>query len=195
MADFSLSDVKKRIRALLISCKGGCSPRNLYSDYKEVTGEAIPYEKLGYRSFMALIHDIPDAVSSRLTRDNRTMLYAVPDDKTRHIASMVAKQRGPVCSNEIIRPNSSSRSRAPLQQPSRRIPESFCPQLIALFLSYPNGISLERFPEAYARRYGYYLNYRFEWLGFSDNSVGGRGGAKFTNKKYAGVTMSCVLFF
>lgn len=147
----SLGDVKKRIRALLISSKNGSTLKQLYSDYKSVIGEELPYRELGYPSVIALIRSIPDVVSVKLNGPERAaMLYGVPDEKTAHLARMVARQR----------PSRSAGNVQPRRNPPpKRIPNGFAVQLKQLFLSYPNGVSLERFNEAFARRFGYYLKY------------------------------------
>lgn len=147
----TLTDVKKRIRALLISSKSGCTLKTLYQDHLSVIGEELPYKRLGYRTLVAFVKTIPDVVSLKV-RDGETLLYAVPDETTQHISRMVSRQR-------------SSRSAAYVQppprkkQPQKRIPEAFGIQLKQLFLSYPNGIALERFNEAFGRRYGYYVKF------------------------------------
>ena len=146
-----IGDVKKRVRALLTSSPSGCSPRQLFNDYREVIGADIPYGDLGYRSLMSFVRDIPDVVSVRVTRDNRTVLYAVPDESTIHISRMVARQK------HSCQPRVQPARRPP---PLKEIPSKFQTQLKTLFLSYPNGISLERFGQAFAQRFGYYLNFR-----------------------------------
>ena len=145
-------EVKKRIRALLVSSKGGSTPKQLFQDYREVIGEDIPFSKLGYRSLMAFIHDMADVVSVKVNRDGRKMLYAVPDPRTQHIARMVSKQR-------TSRPGGSQPAPPRRNPQPRKIPDAFNTQLKQLFLCYPNGISLERFNEAFARRFGYYLRF------------------------------------
>ena len=148
-----LADVKKRVRALLISSKGGCSPKQICLDYRVVIGEDIPYQELGYRSLMAFMYDIPDVVTVKLTRDNRTMLYAIADEKTQHISRMVSRQKTSRSAGSVV-------VQPPRRKPPpRRIPDTFSVQLKQLFLSYPNGVSLERFNEAFARRFGYYLKF------------------------------------
>ena len=146
------ADVTKRIRALLISAKGGCSPKELYQDYREVVGESIPYQELGYRSLMTFIHDIPDVVTAKLTRDNRIMLHAVTDRNTQHIARMVSRQKPSRSAGYVTVP-------PPRRNPPKRIPETFGIQLKQLFLCYPNGVTLDRFNEAFARRFGYYVKF------------------------------------
>ena len=147
----TLNDVKKRIRALLISVKGGCTLKALYEDYRFVIGEQLPYSRFGYKTLVSFIKTMPDVVSIRV-RDGNTLLYAVPDNNTQHLSRLVSRQR-------------SSRSAAYTQppprrkQPLKRIPEAFVLQLKQLFLSYPNGIALDRFNEAFGRRFGYYVKF------------------------------------
>ena len=147
-----LADVKKRVRALLISSPSGCSPKQLWQDYRQVIGEELPYSALGYRSLMAFIQDISDVVKVTLTRDNHTVIYAVADEKTRHISRMVSRQKHSRSAGHVQPPP----ARNP---PPKTIPDAFNLQLKQLFLCYPNGLSLERFSEAFSHRFGYYLNF------------------------------------
>ena len=149
-----LDEVKKRLRALLISSKGGCSPKQLYQDYREVIGEEIPYEELGFNSLTSFINSIPDVVTVSRTRDGRTMLYAVANQETQHIVKMVSRQRTTRSAGNLAVQQSKRRA------PPKKIPDTFGIQLKQLFLSYPTGVSLNRFNEAFARRFGYYLNFQ-----------------------------------
>ena len=163
----TLHQVKNRIRAVLLSAKHGCSPRQLLNDYEHFIGESIPYEELGFGSYMDLLQAIPDAVCIVRSRD-RTTLYGVPDTSTQHIAKMVSKQRdnssragfdghGPPRMSMIV---SSSRPAANPVAKIPQVPSSFRVQLRSLLLSYPNGILLSDFSEAFARRFAYYCNYK-----------------------------------
>lgn len=168
MPSNSLNQVKNRIRAVLISAKHGCSPRQLLNDYEHFIGEPIPYEELGFGNFMEFLRSIPDAVCIVRSRD-RTTLHGVPDAKNQHIAKMVSKQRDHpsragfdghghprmsmiVPSGKSI--GGSTVSKAP------QVPSTFRVQLRSLLLSYPNGIALADFSEAFARRFAYYCNYK-----------------------------------
>ena len=149
-----LDEVKKRLRALLISSKGGCTPRQLYQDYREVIGEEIPYEELGYHSLTSFINAIPDVMTTGRTRDGRTVLYAVANQETQHILRMVSRQK---TSRSAGSPAVQPPKRRP---PPKKIPDAFGIQLKQLFLSYPNGVSLDRFNKAYSQRFGYYPNFQ-----------------------------------
>ena len=160
MAQASLLDVKKRIRALLISSKNGCSPKSLYQDYQNVIGEELPFKQLGYRSMMAFITTIPDVVAVRVSQDKRTVLRAVADENTQHISRLVSRQRSSSASSSVyVQPPPRRKA------PPRRIPDIFATHLKQLFLCYPNGIPLERFAGAYSQRFGHYV--RFQPWGYA----------------------------
>lgn len=158
---------KKTIRALLVSSKGGCSPRSLVDDYKYLYGESIPYEELGFRSLMELLHHMKDVVVVQHRVDG-VRLYGIADEKTRHIAGMVAKQKSSKkgrtenvpsypTTNMVTR---RGRSWGSVHTQQLKPPVAFQAQLKSLFQSYPNGIALHNFTEAFARRFGYYFGYR-----------------------------------
>lgn len=57
MADEEL--VKKMVRAVLQSSKNGVSLSDLQVEYKDLTGELIPYKQMGYATLDALLHSMP----------------------------------------------------------------------------------------------------------------------------------------
>ena len=159
--------VKKTIRALLLSSKSGSTPRQLMNDYKYVAGNAIPYVEFGYDSLMSYLSSLKDVVSVSKSRDT-TLLRAVPDSSTKHIAKLVSKQRssdsgliggGPRLSS--VRPASRSTSSPSYSE----VPPTFKAKIKTLMLSYPGGITLGTFQEAFGRRFSYYFSFR-NW-GFS----------------------------
>lgn len=160
-------EVKKTIRALLLSSKSGSTPRQLMNDYKYVTGNAIPYDNFGYDSLMSYLSSLKDVVSVSRSRD-RTLLRAVPDSNTKHIAKLVSKQKssesgliggGPRLSS--VRPASRSVSSPCYSE----VPPTFRAKIKTLMLSYRDGLALSGFLEAFARRFSYYFSFR-NW-GFS----------------------------
>ena len=117
---------------------------------------------------MELLHDMRDAVSVHY-RPEGTRLYGIADKSTKHIADMVAsqkdskKKKGPV--NSSSHPTMSmitkrSASWGAKDSPIPKAPLTFHSQLKTLFLSYPNGVALHDFTEAFARRFGYYFSYK-----------------------------------
>ncbi|XP_045694775.1 tudor domain-containing protein 5 isoform X3 [Phyllostomus hastatus] len=85
--------LRKEIRSLLISAKDGLTPQQLEKEYLLMVGSHLPLRILGYRSTMELVLDMPDVVSICPGGDGTVILKAIPDESTKGIASLVAKQR------------------------------------------------------------------------------------------------------
>ncbi|XP_004643496.1 tudor domain-containing protein 5 isoform X2 [Octodon degus] len=85
--------LRKEIRSLLISTKDGLTPHQLEKEYLLMVGNRLPLRILGYRSTMELVLDMPDVVSVCPSGDGTVILKAIPDESTKGIASLVAKQR------------------------------------------------------------------------------------------------------
>ncbi|XP_011904513.1 PREDICTED: tudor domain-containing protein 5 isoform X3 [Cercocebus atys] len=85
--------LRKEIRSLLISTKDGLSPQELEKEYLLMVGNHLPLRILGYRSTMELVLDMPDVVSVCHGAGGTVILKAIPDESTKGIASLVAKQR------------------------------------------------------------------------------------------------------
>ena len=159
----SLENVKKEIRALLISIKHGCTPKQLQDDYLQVMGDNIPYMRFGHTNMMSFIRSIPDVVSVCLTRNN-TVLYGVPNSQTKKIYNLVAKQRStkkgsPGWITVPPRMNMITKCSAPPSPKDPAVPSSFKVRLKELMLSYPNGIPVDNFNEAFAKRFHHYIAY------------------------------------
>ena len=149
------AELKKRVRALLISSKQGCTPNSLLRDYRSVFGEGLPLNEFGYRTVVAMAEDMPDVI--RIQKGGTgygITLRGVADESTRHIAKMVSRQRN------------TGFHQMKAEQPVRRtvitpsIPFHIQGCLRQLMHAYPNGLLIEHFEEAYARRFGYYLSLR-----------------------------------
>ncbi|XP_032147162.1 tudor domain-containing protein 5 [Sapajus apella] len=85
--------LRKEIRSLLISTKDGLSPQQLEKEYLLMVGNHLPLRILGYRSTMELVLDMPDVVSVCSGAGGTVILKAIPDESTKGIASLVAKQK------------------------------------------------------------------------------------------------------
>lgn len=160
----SLEDVKKEIRALLISTKHGCTPKQLQNDYLQVMGENLPFHCFGYTNLMSFVQSMPDVVSVCLSRNN-TILYGVSNSKTKKIHDLVAKQKnshkGPSGWTTVPpRMNMVTKNSAPPPHKDPVVPSPFKIRLKELMLSYPNGILLNVFNEAFAKRFHYYIAYQ-----------------------------------
>nr|XP_020839983.1 tudor domain-containing protein 5 isoform X2 [Phascolarctos cinereus] len=164
--------LRKEIRSLLISTKDGLTAQQLEREYLSMVGNHLPLlsESWGYRSTMELVLDMPDVVSVCPCGDGTVILKAIPDETTKGIASLVAKQRS---SNKLRnyaqkgRANVGSGSGFRQRLPYRgRIPpilpavvKSELKDLLAF-----SPILLSDFEKAFAKRFGrsfQYMQYGF----------------------------------
>ncbi|XP_011359578.1 tudor domain-containing protein 5 [Pteropus vampyrus] len=162
--------LRKEIRSLLISTKDGLTPQQLEKEYLLMIGSHLPLRILGYRSTMELMLDMPDVVSVCPCGDGTVILKAIPDESTKGIASLVAKQRSShkvrnsmqkgrasVCSGPSSRPRVPYRGRVPPILPA--VVKSELKDLLAL-----SPVLLSDFEKAFARRFGrsfQYVQYGF----------------------------------
>uniref|UniRef100_A0A672PTQ7 Tudor domain-containing protein 7B n=1 Tax=Sinocyclocheilus grahami TaxID=75366 RepID=A0A672PTQ7_SINGR len=90
MADEEL--VKKMVRAVLQSSKSGVSLSNLQVEYKDLTGELIPYKQLGYATLDALLHSMPSVVKLDKGQSGEVMCHATTGNEMTHITKLAARQ-------------------------------------------------------------------------------------------------------
>lgn len=147
MAD--LLTVKREVRSLLLSLKGGCTPKQLQDDYLKIIGEPLPYRQLGFSSFTAFLESVPDVVRISGPRQAR-VLYGQANESTKHIARMVQSQRCPSKGRGRPRPSETVTKQTPT------VPIDFEVNLARLFLAFPDGVAVSNFVEAYGRRFGRY---------------------------------------
>ncbi|KAJ7332015.1 hypothetical protein JRQ81_014195 [Phrynocephalus forsythii] len=88
-----MNSLKKEVRSILIATKEGLTPSNLEQEFKSMIGEQLPFRVLGYRSVMELVQDMPDVVNICTQGNGIVHLKAIPDESTKGIASLVAKQK------------------------------------------------------------------------------------------------------
>ena len=55
-------DVKRNVRAVLLSKIGGVPLESFNKDYKSLLGDHLPYRKLGYSNLEQALQAMPDAV-------------------------------------------------------------------------------------------------------------------------------------
>uniref|UniRef100_A0A8D1KD01 Tudor domain-containing protein 5 n=1 Tax=Sus scrofa TaxID=9823 RepID=A0A8D1KD01_PIG len=162
--------LRKEIRSLLISTKDGLTPQQLEKEYLLMVGNHLPLRILGYRSTMELVLDMPDVVSVCPCGDGTVILKAIPDESTKGIASLVAKQRSShkvrncmqkgragVCSGPSSRRRVPYRGRVPPILPA--VVKSELKDLLAL-----SPVLLSDFEKAFAKRFGrsfQYVQYGF----------------------------------
>ncbi|XP_017915474.1 PREDICTED: tudor domain-containing protein 5 [Capra hircus] len=162
--------LRKEIRSLLISTKDGLTPQQLEKEYLLMVGNHLPLRILGYRSIMELVLDMPDVVSVCPCGDGTVILKAIPDESTKGIANLVAKQksnhkvrnsvqkgRASVCSGPSSRRRVPYRGRVPPILPA--VVKSELKDLLAL-----SPVLLSDFENAFANRFGrsfQYVQYGF----------------------------------
>ncbi|XP_007432545.1 tudor domain-containing protein 5 [Python bivittatus] len=88
-----MNSLKKEVRSLLTSIKGGLTPYQLEQEYKSMIGKQLPFQMLGYHSVMELVKDMHDVVNICPKGDGTVVLKAIADESTKRIASLVARQK------------------------------------------------------------------------------------------------------
>ncbi|XP_074078254.1 tudor domain-containing protein 5 isoform X2 [Macrotis lagotis] len=162
--------LRKEVRSLLISTKDGLTAQQLEREYLAMVGSHLPLRALGYRSTMELVLDMPDVVSVCPCGDGSVILRAIPDETTKGIASLVAKQRS---SNKLRNTTQKGRANVGSSSGSRRrlpyrgriapiLPAVVKSELRDLLAFSP--ILLSDFEKAFAKRFGrsfQYMQYGF----------------------------------
>ena len=168
--------VKKSIRAILLSAKNGLTVDELRKDYKDMIGESIPLRELDCNSVMELVQKMPDVVSVHKSAQGVNILRGIADSRSVHVARMVSRQKS-------SKPYSAMKSGitkkliTPSKCISHTIPEvpiNVRLKIQQLMISYPNGLPLNKFHEAFNKRFGYYLHvssWRFANLRETLNSL------------------------
>uniref|UniRef100_A0A4W4GGE3 Tudor domain-containing protein 5 n=1 Tax=Electrophorus electricus TaxID=8005 RepID=A0A4W4GGE3_ELEEL len=169
--DELLSGLKKDLRSLLVSAKRGLSPEQLRRDYLCMLGQAVPLRRLGFRSMLDMVKQMPDVVQLDYAVDGSVLLKAIGDETTKGIEELVSKQR------DRKSRSSARKGASPSGYPSRQrplalprcgpappaIPAQLRSQLKRLLLHGPVGLSeLEaRYTACFGRplqvtHYGFY---------------------------------------
>ncbi|XP_057626326.1 tudor domain-containing protein 5 [Chionomys nivalis] len=157
--------LRKEIRSLLISTKDGLTPQQLEKEYLLMVGNHLPLRILGYRSTMELVLDMPDVVSVCPCGDGTVILKAIPDESTKGIASLVAKQRrSHKVQNSIQKGRTSVCSgRVPYRGRVPPILPAFVKSELKDLLAF-SPVLLSDFEKAFAKRFGrsfQYMQYGF----------------------------------
>ncbi|KAK2815923.1 hypothetical protein Q5P01_026390 [Channa striata] len=84
--------IKKMLRSVLQSSKGGVSIYSLQSEYRSLCGENIPLKKLGFSKLEDYLRSIPSVVRLE-NRMGELQCFATVCKETAHIAELVAKQK------------------------------------------------------------------------------------------------------
>jgi len=84
---------KIELRSVLLGMKNGASLRQFHNEFETRMGRSIPFKQLGFKNVVELIENLPDVAYLDYDNSGDLRVYAVPDDKTAHIARMVSKQK------------------------------------------------------------------------------------------------------
>jgi len=154
---------KAELRAVLNSTPT-CLPLNrLEADYRHLVGHPIPFRDMGYNTLADFLKDIPDVITCWMSH-GQLMTKAVTVESTEHIASLVARQRNKknIPSDMVPRSRKGSREQSgppkPVPQTSSSDYYILRGRIQGLLFAYKSGIKLSQFLEAYAKRFGQYIN-------------------------------------
>lgn len=145
--------VKRIVRAILLSSKHGCTPKQLLSDYERNIGTRLPFRELGFASLSEFVASMPDAV--RVSQNGGTVvLYGIPDESTEQLSRMISRQKD---SKRPVIPSSEAWDNPTPSAP--KAPVTFVAQLRMLMLAYPSGLEVNSFAEAFVRRFNFHLSF------------------------------------
>ncbi|KAI6649307.1 hypothetical protein LOD99_11673 [Oopsacas minuta] len=88
MTDDQLSQMKKSLRAVLISCPEGTPLAKVESDYRSFMGESLSYRQFGFRNIESFLRSIPDTV-----RVSGPIAYGVACEEIKHVTKLINNQR------------------------------------------------------------------------------------------------------
>uniref|UniRef100_A0A3P8W449 Tudor domain containing 7 a n=1 Tax=Cynoglossus semilaevis TaxID=244447 RepID=A0A3P8W449_CYNSE len=128
--------VKKMLRSVLLSSKGGVSFNNLPSEYRSLCGESIPLKKLGYSKLEDFLKSIPSVVQLE-HRNGELICLAGVSEETASIAQLVARQKSSKKAgrSQVVNCKMRSKPSNPYMQNSKRHLLSLIPtdvQLLSL---------------------------------------------------------------
>jgi len=159
------------IRSVLLYNKHGLLMEAFEREFRGMMGKQVPFKLLGFSSAYDLVTNMPDVVQVTHLAGGQTLLLAVPDQATEHIAKMVGNQRtnregfnyrtGEVLasvSRDVIR----KIEKIVEEGKSRDVPEFMkkqVGQLVELDM-FEDGLDLHDFKEVYDQEFGYPLEYQ-----------------------------------
>ncbi|XP_066930838.1 tudor domain-containing protein 5-like [Clytia hemisphaerica] len=154
-----MDEVKKIVRALLISTKNGLSVSELCSEYSLVASKPLPYKELGYYSAVELVKDMPDVVRPIFISGGVMLLKGIADSSTAHINELVRHQKSVRYNTKIV----TNVQQKPVKMV---VPDYVRTKISKLIATYPRGVEIKNFEESYKRRYGRKMD--CQSFGFND---------------------------
>ena len=151
------------IKALLYSSKDGLTERELKKEYRELTGQDIPFARIGYRSLYDLMKDLPRDVIIRRHQNGLTWIYyGIHDSKTKDLGKLVSGQLDRNKSvREQRRGNENRLNRRPHDYPSHEtLSSNIQSNIESILKTAPNfKLKIKEFEKEYANRHGFMFNY------------------------------------
>ena len=161
------SDIKETTKALLravLDSTPTCLPLSrLEADYCQLASHPIPYREMGYNTLAEFVCDIPDVITCWMSH-GQMMTKAVAVQSTERITSLVSRQRNRIRATKTSNVLAHSRSREK-RESTKPVPQTNSSdyhilrgKIQGLLYAYKDGIKLSKFPEAYAMRFGQYID-------------------------------------
>jgi len=163
--------VLKNIRSVLLLNKHGLLFESFEREFKSVMCKPLPYKMMGYQSAYDLVTNIPEVVQVTQLNGGQTLLVAVPDKASEHIAKMVGNQRfnrdgfnyrnGEVLSS--IGRDQLKKIEKLVDKSNRTVPDFMKKQIQQLLdldvVEGGEGIDMDEFREIYDQEFGYPLEF------------------------------------
>ncbi|KYN35876.1 Tudor domain-containing protein 5 [Trachymyrmex septentrionalis] len=138
-------EVRTLLLSLLISRKDATSIVVLERDYYNMEKKRIPYRKFGYNNLVQFLQSMPEHFV--VEESNGGHYIRGIADKSKHVSSLVSRQRN--SSNKNLRTRHSSRQATTFNRRTQharipvRIPNGTLIDLINFIKTHPNGMSLQ----------------------------------------------------
>jgi len=150
------------LRAVLNSSPTCLPLRRLEADYCRLVGHPIPFRDMGYNTIEDFLSDIPQVITLWVS-NGQIMAKAVTVKSTAHIESLVARQRNrPQATPSVLLETRSREKREPqkavVPQTNSSEYRILRGRVQGLLYAYPSGMKLSQFMEAFALRFGHYIN-------------------------------------
>lgn len=134
-AETSLEEIHKVILSLLIARPNFTSLPVLDNDYYEVAGSRIPWRKFGYGSLLEFLQSMPQYF--RIGNINGTTCVRGIANKSKHVSSLVARQRMSKSGSSRYRSYNSYMTRSRPKIPAEKLND-----LVRYVKNSPNGVNM-----------------------------------------------------
>uniref|UniRef100_H2YLA8 HTH OST-type domain-containing protein n=1 Tax=Ciona savignyi TaxID=51511 RepID=H2YLA8_CIOSA len=146
-------EIKKVIRSLLVSAPRGLTPYQLEKDYKQITGNHLPYQKFHFTTNLEFLRSLNDVLHFHYD-GYRVTVYGIADASTKHIMAMVQKQKKPRSYNSLR--DTTPAKKVVHKSPPKKSTGIYVPAFIRngiykVVKAFPNGFSLTFFPHLYTK--------------------------------------------